>query len=331
MKRFAFQFLGTMLAFQLASPVLAQAVSTPVPLQQRAARSNPHAAEEMLLATALADSRVVAVGDHGTVVLSDDGGKTFRQAKAVPTRVTLNGVSFSDARNGWASGHWGTIIRTVDGGETWTLQRTDTQTDRPLFAIHAIDARHGVAVGLWSLLLTTQDGGQHWQEVSLQAPPDGGKADRNLLGIFASGSTLYVAAERGAVLRSSDFGNSWTYLMTGYGGSFWTGTALKDGGLLVGGLRGTIYRSADAGKTWHAVESGTQSSVTGLSEAGGSVIAVALDGVVLQSKDNGASFKATQREDRTSLTSVIASTDGHYAIATSKHGIVADLIALDRR
>jgi len=330
MKRLAFQILGMVLASQLASPALAQSGHPSASLQQRDARVNAHATEEVLLATALASSRIVAVGDHGTVVLSDDGGKTFRQAKTVPTRVALNGVSFSDAQNGWATGHWGTIIRTVDGGETWTLQRTDTQTDRPLFAIHASDAQHGVAVGLWSLLLTTQDGGQHWQEVSLQAPPDGGKADRNLLGIFSSGSTLYVAAERGAVLQSSDFGNSWTYLMTGYGGSFWTGTALKDGSLLVAGLRGTVYRSADAGKTWHAVESGTKSSVTGLAEVGDSVMAVALDGVVLQSKDHGASFKATQREDRTSLTSVMASANGRDVIATSKHGIVADLIPLGR-
>jgi len=328
MKRPIFNALASIMYMLLSGQVMAQAVSQPVSLAQAVARTNPHAAQEMLLATALAGTRVVAVGDHGTVVLSDDGGKSFRQARQVPTRVTLNGVSFSDAKNGWAAGHWGTIIRTVDGGESWTLQRTDTQSDRPLFAIHASDAQHAVAIGLWSLVMTTQDGGQHWQEVVLPTPPDGGKADRNLLGIFSDASSLYVAAERGAVLQSQDHGSTWSYLLTGYKGTFWTGTALRDGSLLVAGLRGSIYRSADKGKTWQAIQSGTQNSITGMSEVGDSVVAVALDGVVLQSTDQGLSFKVTQREDRTSLTAVMASTDGHHAIATSKHGVVADLIPI---
>ena len=312
-------------ALALSGGVAAQSATVPLELKQQAARTNAFAAEEMLLAVAAAGKRLVAVGDHGVVLLSDDDGKSFRQAKAVPTRVTLNAVSCADEKNGWACGHWGSIIRTQDGGETWTLQRTDSQTDRPLFAIHASDARHAVAVGLWSLLLTTDDGGQNWRDVKLQTPPDGGKADRNLLGLFASGKRLYATAEKGLVLRSDDLGNSWTYLNTGYKGSFWSGVALKDGTLLVAGLRGTIYRSADEGKTWQAVPSGTQSSITALAEVGDGVVAVALDGIVLHSNDQGLSFKASQREDRTSLTAVIAN-GAAKPIAFSKRGVVAELL-----
>jgi photosystem II stability/assembly factor-like uncharacterized protein len=127
------------------------------------------------------------------------------------------------------------------------------------------------------------------------------------------------------VLRSDDLGNSWTYLNTGYKGSFWSGVALKDGTLLVAGLRGTIYRSADEGKTWQAVPSGTQSSITALAEVGDGVVAVALDGIVLHSNDQGLSFKASQREDRTSLTAVIAN-GAAKPIAFSKRGVVAELL-----
>ncbi|MGS0744275.1 hypothetical protein ACVBEF_21080, partial [Glaciimonas sp. GG7] len=55
------------------------------------------ASAQMLAATRTgADKRIVAVGDHGVVMLSDDEGKTFRQAKAVPVRSTLTAVSFAD-------------------------------------------------------------------------------------------------------------------------------------------------------------------------------------------------------------------------------------------
>jgi len=91
-----------------------------------------HPTRAQMLAAARAGSRSVAVGDHGTVILSDDG-KTWRQAKDVPTSVLLTSVCFVDDKQGWAVGHWGEILHTEDGGETWKLQRTDTGVDEPLF------------------------------------------------------------------------------------------------------------------------------------------------------------------------------------------------------
>jgi photosystem II stability/assembly factor-like uncharacterized protein len=306
----------------LATPLFAQSAPE---LKQQPALIQSHATEEAILAAARAGKRVVAVGDHGTVLLSDDGGRSFRQARAVPTRATLTSVSFIDANKGWAVGHWGTIIVTDDGGETWTLQRTDTSTDRPLFAVQALSPRHVVAVGLWSLVLRSEDGGDHWADIALPAPPDGRRADRNLFGLFESANTLYAPAERGLVLRSSDQGKSWSYLSTGYAGSLWTGVALDNGVLLVAGLRGTIYRSADQGATWHAVDSGTKSSITALTETRSGVFAVGLDGVVLRSTDGGSHFGTMPRDDRTALTAVIANTAGE-PVTFSKRGVVSDLL-----
>jgi photosystem II stability/assembly factor-like uncharacterized protein len=315
-------------ALMLMGALAAEQPATPAAFTVEPARTDPYAAEAMILAATFAGQnaagRLVAVGEHGTVLLSDDGGMSFRQAKAVPNRATLTSVSFADEKNGWACGHWGTILATSDGGETWRLQRSDTSTDQPLFSVHFSDAEHGVAVGLWSLLLVTQDGGQHWAEAKLQAPPDGGRADRNLQAVFSKGSRLYVAAERGMVLRSDDQGAHWRYLDTGYKGSFWTGAALQDGTLLVGGQRGTLYRSDDDGTHWTVVDTHTKSSLTGIVEGGDGVTVVGLDGVVLKSSDNGRSFKTSQRDDRMALTSVIVA--GGRPIGLSKRGILRDLL-----
>jgi photosystem II stability/assembly factor-like uncharacterized protein len=272
---------------------------------------HPNASHEMMQGVVKAGNRFVAVGDHGVVLLSDDGGRSFRQAKRVPISAMLNAVSFADERHGWAVGHWGAILATEDGGETWQLQRVDTNTDQPLFAVHFDDAKNGVAVGLWSLVLTTSDGGAHWNTVSLPAPPEGGKADRNLLGLFSDAKgTWYVAAERGMILRTADRGASWNYLNTGYKGSFWTGLALADGTLIAGGLRGTIYRSGDGGSTWAAVETGTKSSITALGLVDGKPLAVGLDGVMLQSQDQGKSFKGTLLPGRASFSGVADAGNG---------------------
>ena len=313
---------AALLAANLCCCAAAAAAPAPAPLEQMPAPLHAYASSEMILAATHAGQRLVAVGDHGVVLLSDDGGKSYRQARAVPTSATLTGVSFSDARNGWAVGHLGVILHTSDGGETWVLQRSDTSTDQPLFAVYFSDAEHGVAAGLWSLLLITADGGQVWKPVALKPPPGDKHADRNLFAIFANHKgSLFMAAERGAVLRSDDQGASWWYLNTGASGSFWTGCALPDGTLVVAGLRGHVYRSTDDGQTWNAVPSGTKNSITDIIEDGTQIVGVGLDGTILRSQDGGKSFQATQRNDRVALTAVLASPAGELRLF-SDQGVV---------
>ncbi len=295
----------------------------PVSLKLQPAEITSAATKAMMLSTARAGRRIVAVGDRGVVLLSDDEGGTFRQAKSVPVRSTLTGVCFVDAKTGWAVGHWGVVLQTDDGGESWKVQRSDPSVDQPLFSVHFRDKDQGWAVGLWSLMIATKDGGKTWDPIRPPAPPGGGKADRNLLKIFANRlGTLFVAAEQGAVLRSYD-GEHWSYVNTGYKGSFWTGIALSNGTLLVGGLRGTIYRSVDGGSTWRESKTELKSSITDFGEAGGKVFAVGLDGVFYESADGGASFKATQRDDRLPFTTIAIASNGR-PVKFSKQGIVED-------
>ncbi len=276
----------------------------------------------MLLDAVHAGARIVAVGEHGLVLLSDDGARSFRQAKQVPASSTLTSVYFADARHGWAVGQWGVILATADAGETWTLQRSDTSIDQPLFSVYFKDAQHGWAVGLWSLLLSTGDGGHTWSVVKVPPPPGRNKADRNLFKIFADRTgTLYIAAERGTVLRSRDNGATWEYRDTGNKGSLWAGTAAPDGTIFVGGLLGHLDRSSDGGDTWTAIDSGSTGSITDLVATGNRVLGVGLDGFLFSGATDAARFTAKQRSDRAPLTG-IAVTDGGGELILSKEGIL---------
>ena len=269
------------------------------------------ASATMMLGAAVAGNRIVTVGDHGVILLSDDGGKTFRQASRVPVSSTLNSVAFADARHGWAVGHWGVILGTTDGGETWQLERSDLQIDQPLFSVYFRNARDGWAVGLWSIVLHTTDGGASWQTVKVTPPPGAKQADRNLYSIFASNDgRMFMVSERGLVLSTTD-GVTWQYIDTGYRGSLWTGVVLADGTLLVGGLRGTLLKSDASLKTWHPLESGTSSSITGLVQLGDRrIVASALEGVVATSTDDGATFRVSRSVDRMPYTGVVANAKG---------------------
>jgi photosystem II stability/assembly factor-like uncharacterized protein len=184
-----------------ASPPTPGPGDAPVSLKIQPAEPSTAATRAMILSSARAGKRIVAVGKLGIVLLSDTDGADFRQAKSVPVRSTLTAVHFVDEKTGWAVGQAGVVLRTDDAGENWTLQRHDTSVDQPLFSVWFRDRQRGYAVGLWSLMIATVDGGKTWTQVALPPPPGRKKADRNLLKIFANRmGTLFVAAEQGMIL-----------------------------------------------------------------------------------------------------------------------------------
>src|SRR5215471_18758595 len=62
---------------------------------------SPLAKKSLMQAVTRAGSRLVAVGQRGHVVVSDDGGATWKQSR-VPVSSDLCAVYFVDNRNGWA-------------------------------------------------------------------------------------------------------------------------------------------------------------------------------------------------------------------------------------
>jgi photosystem II stability/assembly factor-like uncharacterized protein len=317
-------FIRCVFALAIALPLAAFADGIgvpPAPVVVAAARV-AHATQAGMLAATRAGDRIVAVGDHGVVLLSDDGGRSHRQAKSVPIDVTLTSVSFVNGKVGWAAGHWGVVLHTEDGGETWTRQRLETSQDRPLFAIHFFDANTGVAVGLWSLVLVTQDAGKSWQKVEMPVPEGAKKADLNLFNLFVDAKgRLFAAAEKGMVLRSDDRGQHWAYLTTGYNGSFWAGLVTSDGTIVVAGLRGSLYRSTDDGRSWTRVDTRTKSSITSLARVDGDIVGVGLDGLVLRSQDGCATFKTDVHSERGSLTALAVNARGQ-TVLYSVRGVV---------
>jgi photosystem II stability/assembly factor-like uncharacterized protein len=297
-----FQLLAIIVAATSAAAAGDASRTTPWPTLQPAVQV-PNASATPLLASARAGHRVVAVGDHGVILLSDDG-TSFRQAKAVPVRSLLTSVQFIDARRGFAAGHDGVVLGTQDGGETWTLLRSAPGVEQPILSIHFDTHVHGIAVGLYGWAIETHDAGRTWSKLEVES---GDNADRHLLHAFASRSrTLFIAGEGGMIFRSADGGRSWESVATPGKGSLWHGLALADGTLVACGMRGHLYRSEDDGRTWTNVESGTTQSLTGIAELGdGRVVVVGLGGTVLESGDRAKTFRATPRAQQEALTAVL--------------------------
>ena len=333
--------VGVVATIVMAAALAVPASSTVAPPNVNAVKSKL-VAEALLLGVARAGARMVAVGEYGNILLSDDDGKTWRQAQNVPTTVTLTSVHFADAKTGWAVGHDTVVIATADGGETWAKQYGGGESDNALLSVYFKDASHGWAVGAFNYTVETTDAGRTWVErKTLMPPPPAGttptpaagpididptapkktvpgagaadpyaapEGDENHLNAMFAGpdaGTIFIAAEAGAVYRSLDAGVTWQKVLTGYPGSFWGGLTAKDGSVYATGMRGNIWRSTDKGATWVKLDThgADQSIATGIQLPDGAMVFVGLGGQVLYTPD-GQTFTLTYRADRKGLNAV---------------------------
>ena len=209
----------------------------------------------------------MVVGERGHILISTNDGASWTQAE-VPTRVLLTAVHMHDERTAWAVGHDAVILRTVDGGETWSVVHRAPEEELPLLDVWFRDERTGFAVGAYGYFLATDDGGETWTPRSVS------EDDFHLNALIpvadddtgtqpSASRRLYIAAEAGVVYRSDDGGTTWRELPSPYAGSWFGGIALDENRVLLTGLRGHLFRSGDGGETWTQLATGTQALLTG--------------------------------------------------------------------
>ncbi len=244
-------------------------------------------------------ARLIAVGERGHVLLSDDRGASWTQAR-VPTRSMLTAATFHDRDLGWAVGHDSVILRTTDGGFSWERMYWAPEDEAPFFDVWFADQSHGIAIGAYGSFFETFDGGESWE--SRWISDDDWHLHR--LAIAADG-LMYIAAEAGSIYRSDDGGESWVTLPSPYEGSFF-GVLPTEDAVLVYGLRGHLFRSEDSGETWQQVETGTVAMLTdGIVMSDGTIVIVGLAGKTLISRDGGRSFEISQQPDRGGISAVV--------------------------
>lgn len=295
------------LAFILPCSLAASESSEPAALASRS----------LLLDVARAGSRLVAVGDRGHVLLSDNEGGTWRQI-VVPTRAMLTGVAFGDARHGWAVGHDGVILATTDGGQTWSHQDASQDLETIFLDVFFSDPLHGLAVGAYGKCLLTMDGGKSWQPAA--SVPD--EVHLNQIAP-ASNATLYLAGEAGTLLVSDDARKPWRKCVVPYEGSLFGLLPLEERTLLVYGLRGHVFVSDDSGATWAPREiPGPVLIMAGVRLKSGPIILGGLGGNFFISRDGGRTFEAWKPVTFTGGVASMMETEDGALLAVGESGAV---------
>jgi photosystem II stability/assembly factor-like uncharacterized protein len=300
-----------------------------------------------------AGNRLVALGEHGIIIYSDDSGKTWKQSD-VPVSVTLTSACFTSPEKGWAVGHGGVVLHTADGGKTWVRQlegvtasklaleaakayadRVGTGNDaaqqlldkvqllitdgpdKPFLDLYFKNDQEGFVVGSYGYIFHTVDGGTTWTCLMDRADnPDG----LNLYAIRASESALYISGEQGLFLVSKDNGNSFQRIQTPYQGTFFALEVLPSGEIILVGLRGNAYWTSDQGVTFNKSQApegaASFSDIIRLSD--GTLLFANQAGIILESRDQG---KTIQIVDSLRLAPISALLDmGNNNIMTAGYG-----------
>lgn len=171
-----------------------------------------------------------------------DAGQHWRRvAVTIPKGAAIESISFADQLHGWTllKGAAPTIsnyedyrfwlMRTDDGGKTWTLQYEASNTDVTTVAF--ADVRNGWIGGIkytgiaplrfQPLIIRTEDGGFHWSDVSSRlkgslgdkVDPDGLPANDGVMRLLPEGSVgATVITSGNALIRTTDGGSHWNQL-----------------------------------------------------------------------------------------------------------------------
>lgn len=305
------------------------ASAAPVNFPLLPALPSDRASSGLLLEVARSGNRLVAVGERGRILWSDDGGQAWTQA-TVPVSLAITSVAFTRDGNAWATAHDGYLLRSADNGATWTIGLSGSDVaalsvgaiEKQVEALRASledaspDERQDIEWALDEALFALD-------EATLAV--DEGMTTPLLKVWFADANTGYALGAYNVFLRTDDGGATWashSYRLDNPDKYHLYDIARSTAGtLLLAGEAGTLLRSLDDGATWERIETPYPGSFFGTVATGdGGLLIFGLRGNVFRSMDEGASWVDVETHD--SRTLMCGSASGDVVVLAGASGVV---------
>jgi photosystem II stability/assembly factor-like uncharacterized protein len=192
-------------------------------------------------------AHAVAVGQRGTIAVRQDG---VWRAVSSPTEERLMSVGVNAEGLAVAVGAFGTVLRSVDGGQSWSqveIEWPNLDADQMGIQPHLYDVQFGddgtvMVVGEYAVVLRSDDGGVNWRVIH--------RGDASIFALkVAPGGNGYAVGQDGLILRTTDGGQSWERRETESKANLFSVQALPNGHVVVAGMREWLT-SEDGGSSW---------------------------------------------------------------------------------
>ncbi len=214
---------------------------------------------------------------QGGVVISDDGGRTWRVSnrgmpETAATHVLLDTSSPENARVLYVAGFGRGVFKSTDGGKSWNSQNAGLPAEP--FAWRLAQGRDGVLYAVLArrtedgsfgndgdgALYRSADAAVHWSKISL---PPGVNGPNGITIDPRDAERLYLASWGRATRPQATSGGIW---ISSDGGRTWRNTLSRDqfvyditidprnpNILYACGFSSSAWRSDDRGETWHRI------------------------------------------------------------------------------
>lgn len=244
------------------------------------------------------------IGQNGAMLSSSDAGQNW-QREELPGRSNLQAIAVSPEGRQVIVGNQGRIWTRVTGEAWQSLQLPVSELAGKLLSVSFIDGNFW-AVGEMGALFRGDATAQDWQAL-------GGEDDVTFNSIRAGiAGDLWITAEFGRLLRSTDQGASWNTIELGseslralvFSGS--TGVAV--------GNRGEVYLSRDGGDDWQAVAHFTSEHLFDVAVHNGHWLVTGDRGALFRSDDPASGWQA--------WTPAGLDKSYHSRLLDSQHGVV---------
>lgn len=239
----------------------------------------------------LPEGKAWIAGSHTMIAHSSDFGQSY--IDQVPgVKANLNSLSVVDDEHVWAAGAGGSVLRTADGGSTWSdVSAGGTGVSSTINAGLAFSADEFWACQGPNILRTT-DAGQSWAPIEDDVLSGSG----TLTAMQEVAGQLFVTGYSGKVYRTADQGATWEALPTGnalrlFGLHFPEATT----GYAVGEA-GSVLKTTDGGDNWTALsfpETGNLNKVFFLNAEEGWITFSSNRSEIAYTDDGGATWSIT--------------------------------------
>ncbi len=224
---------------------------------------------------------------------TQNGGDTWETQDFPYVLGDLTDVFFLNPDTGWIVGTYQIVLKTTDGGNSWTKIQNNLNSHKCFWSVSFTDALHGCAVGDWLLddkgfIMVTDDGGLTWTETT----PDWATDYQNVF--FLDSSTGWACGYDNNLVKTTDGGYTW--INKNFYGSHRDILFFNDQqGLLLGSFETSI--TIDGGETWDGpFQIGTFSSQRNMmSWDFNKLVSVGYGGSINQSVDGGRNWNRLHR------------------------------------
>lgn len=221
---------------------------------------------------------MVGSGRHFALLLPQTYTQTwFRQPFFFWQR--WHDIRFANPQLGYIVGEHGTLLRTANGGTSWSEHPIGINLSFYKLHVRSVDTLF--AVGDFGSLYRSIDSGSVWARITVPTTRD----LRSI--VFPTPQVGWVAGD-GTVFRTTDGGASWSTLLTDSTRSFYDVAAFGQNDALVLGSNGSAFATTNAGATWQLRSTGSSKHIYASVTSGSSTVwAVGDSGLVLQSTNRG--------------------------------------------